>query len=141
MGLEGEAAYARAEELVAGIPADASPVMSFAGPQIFDLAGFDPNRPSAFLFAANPQVSRPTPGSFLRGFLSGVACATRANLEQVESLRGTPIDSLTLTGGMTRMPSLLREFARTSAHPLRVSEEPHATALGVAILALSLIHI
>ena len=135
LGLEGEDVYARAEELVAQTPAGAAPVMSFAGPQIFDLAGFDPNRSAAFLFAANPRVARPTPGSFLRGFLSGVACATRANLEQIEALRGAPVDSLTLTGGMTRMPSLLREFARTSVRPLRVSEEPHATALGVAILS------
>lgn len=135
VGLEGPDAYDRAEELIRAVPPDANAVMSFAGPQIFDLGNFDPNRPSAFLFANPPFGTRPTTGSFLRAFLANVACAARANLEQIEAVRGAPPESLTLTGGMTRLPTLLREFARTSRRPLRVSDEPHATALGAALLA------
>ena len=135
VGLTGPDAYDRVEELIAEIPAEAEPVMSFAGPQIFDLVNFDPNRSSAFVFSNPPMVVRPTTGSFLRGFLANVACAARANLEQIEAFTGEETKSLTLTGGMTRLPSLLHEFARTSARPLLVSEEPHATALGAALLA------
>ncbi len=135
VGLEGDDAFERAEALITAIPEGASPVMSFAGPQIFDLLNFDPTRPSAFLFDNPPFATKPTTGSFLRAFLGNVACAARANLEQIERHRAQPAASLTLTGGMTRLPSLLREFARTSRRPLRVSDEPHATALGAALLA------
>ena len=135
VGLEGDDAYERAEKLIADTPDNAVRVMSFAGPQIFDLVNFDPNRTAGFLFENPPFATRPTTGSFLRGFLANVACAARANLEQIEDLTGQPVDSLTLSGGMTRLPSLLREFARTTPRPLLVSEEPHATALGAALLA------
>ncbi len=135
VGLDGDDAYERAEQLISDIPAESSRVMSFAGPQIFDLVNFDPNRPAAFLFENPPFATRPTTGSFLRAFLANVACASRANLEQIEEVRKQPVESLTLTGGMTRLPSLLREFARTSQRPLLVSDEPHGTALGAAVLA------
>lgn len=135
VGLDGDDAYDRAEWLISEIPADATPVMSFAGPQIFDIANFDPARPAAFLFSNPPFAVKPTTGSFLRAFLTNVACATRANLEQIEAVTDEPVASLTLSGGMTRLPTLLTEFARTSRRPLRVSEEPHATALGAALLA------
>lgn len=135
VGLDGPDAYEQAEERIAAVPADANAVLSFAGPQIFDLVNFDPNRSSAFVFANPPFGVRPTTGSFLRAFLANVACAARANLEQIEAFTGEPVTSLTLSGGMTRLPSLLREFARTSARPLRVSAEPNATALGAALLA------
>lgn len=135
LGLDGDDAYERAEKLIGEVPADASEVMSFAGPQIFDLANFDPNRPAAFVFDNNPFSTRPTTGSFLRGFLANVACATRANLEQIETVLGHEVASLTLSGGMTRLPSLLRQFERTSRRSLLVSDEPHATALGAALLA------
>ncbi len=135
VGLDGDDAYQRAEQLISDIPESASAVMSFAGPQIFDLLNFDPSRPAAFVFDNPPFGVRPTTGSFLRAFLANVACAARANLEQIEEVRSQPAASLTLTGGMTRLPTLLREFARTSRRPLLVSDEPHATALGAALLA------
>jgi len=135
VGLDGDDAYERAEELMGNVPADANAVMSFAGPQIFDLMNYDVRRPAAFLFDNPPFTTRPTTGSFLRAFLTNVACATRANLEQIEEIRRAPVESLTLSGGMTRLPALLREFSRTSHAPLRISDEPHATALGAALLA------
>lgn len=135
LGLEGPDAYDKVERLISDIPQGATSVMSFAGPQIFDIAGFDPNRPAAFLFSNQPFTVKPTTGSFLRAFLTNVACATRANLEQIEALDDEPVKSLTLSGGMTRLPTMLREFARTNRRPLRVSDEPNATALGAALLA------
>lgn len=135
VGLDGDDAYDRAESLIGDVPDGATPVMSFAGPQIFDIGNFDPNRPAAFLFSNPPFATKPTTGSFLRAFLANVAFATRANLEQIEAITAKPVESFTLSGGMTRLPTLLREFARTIQRPLHLSEEPHATALGAALLA------
>lgn len=135
LGLTGVDAYDRVERLIAEIPKGATDVRSFAGPQIFDIASLDPNRPAAFFFSNQPFSVKPTTGSFLRAFLANVACATRANLEQIEAYDETQVKSLTLSGGMTRLPSILREFARTNRRPLRVSDEPNATALGAAMLA------
>jgi len=133
LGMNGDDVYERAESLMQS--RDGNLVTSFAGPHVFDLVNFDPNRPAGFLFRPPPLGERPGQGSFLHGFLAGIAYATRANLEQIEAMRGGPALSLTLTGGMTRLPTLLAEFARTTRVPLLLSDEPHATALGAALLA------
>jgi autoinducer 2 (AI-2) kinase len=135
LGLEGEDAYQTAESLIAAAAPEAEAVATFAGPQIFDLQNYDPNRATSFFFRSTHFASRPTRGDLLLGFLSNVACAVRANLEQVEEVRGAPAGSVTLSGGMTRLPSLLGRFARISRRPVLISDEPHATALGAALLA------
>jgi len=135
LGLEGGDALARAEELVAALPPEPQTAVSFAGPQVFDLATFNPNRPLALLYRYPLFTERPTRACFLRGFMENVACAIRANLEQLESARGVPVSSLTLSGGMTRSPALRASFARILRTPLLISEEPNATALGAAVLA------
>src|SRR5262249_27357783 len=80
-------------------------------------------------------TDRPGRAFFLRAFQENVACAVRANLDQIESMRGRPAASVTISGGMTRSPGLKRSFARILHRPLLVSEDPNATALGAAVLA------
>jgi autoinducer 2 (AI-2) kinase len=135
LGLEGAHAFRNAEELMTAVPAEPQTVFSIAGPQIFDLMNFNPNRPLAIIYRYPLFTDRPKRGTFLRAFQENVACAIRANLEQIEAVRGTPTQSLTLSGGMTRSTALLASFARILRVPLLVSEEPNATALGAAVLA------
>lgn len=135
LGFEGDDGLERAEQAAAALPADPEPALCFAGPTVFDLDSFNPNRPQGILFRQPPFTDRPTRGAFLRAFLANVACAVRANQEQIQSRSGLTPRSLTLSGGMTRSPTLLAICSRLLRVPLAVSEEPHATALGAAVLA------
>jgi sugar (pentulose or hexulose) kinase len=96
---------------------------------------FRPNQALGFVFPHPPFTQRPARGDFCAAFLLNVTCAVRANLEQVEAVLGNPVASLTLSGGMTRSAALRRFFAGVVQRPMRVSEEPNATALGAAVLA------
>lgn len=135
LGLEGDAAFARAEEEVAALPPEPLPAFSVAGPQVFDLPTFNPNQAMGFLLRMPPFTARPRRAHLLRAFLENVACAVRGNLEQIESFRGRAPSSVTLSGGMTRSPGMMRALARILRQPLLVSREPHATALGAAVIA------
>ncbi|MEW6271386.1 MAG: FGGY-family carbohydrate kinase [Thermodesulfobacteriota bacterium] len=135
MGFSGEAAFGDAEDAMAARGATPPPVYAVAGPQIWDLLNFRPNQALGLVFPHPPFTRRPVRGDFLAAFLLNVACAIRANLEQVEAVLGTPVATLTLSGGMTRSPALLRAFAGVVPRPLRVSEDANATALGAAVLA------
>ncbi|HYC22948.1 MAG TPA: FGGY-family carbohydrate kinase [Candidatus Bathyarchaeia archaeon] len=137
LGLDGNDSLRRAEELVATLPPEPQSALTFAGPQLFDLVNFNPGRPLAILYRYPLFTERPTRATFLRAFMENVACAIRGNLEQLESARGTPASTLTLSGGMTRSPGLRASFARILRTPLLISEEPNATALGAAVLAAS----
>lgn len=133
-GLDGEEGFAAAE---AAMAAGAQPpsVYGVAGPQIWDLLNFRPNQALGFVFPHPPFTRRPARGEFCTAFLLNVACAIRANLEQVEAVLGAPVATLTLSGGMTRSAALLRCFAGVQRRPMLVSEEANATALGAAVLA------
>jgi sugar (pentulose or hexulose) kinase len=135
MGFAGADAFRDAEAAMAARAAAPPPVYSVAGPQIWDLLNFRPDQALGFVYPHPPFTRRPLRGDFLAAFLLNVACAIRANLEQVEAVLGAPVATLTLSGGMTRSPALLAAFARVVPRPLRVSEEPNATALGAAVLA------
>ncbi|MFM7141675.1 MAG: FGGY family carbohydrate kinase, partial [Alphaproteobacteria bacterium] len=135
LGLRDDAAFASAEAEIALLPAEPQPAFGVVGPQVFDLMSFNPNQAFGFLLRMPPFTPRPGRATLLRAFQENVACAVRANLEQIEELLGAPVESLTISGGMTRSPGLLAAFSRVLHRPLLVSEEPNATALGAAILA------
>lgn len=135
LGLPGEAGLGRAEEEIAALPPEPQAAWAFVGPQIFDLMSFNPSQALGLLFRMPTFTERPRRAGLLRAMQESIAFAVRANLEQIEALRGRPVETLTLSGGMTRSPTLLGSFARILRRPLRVSAEPDATALGAAVLA------
>ena len=135
LGLDGDAGFAAAEEAIAACAQLPTPMYSVAGPQIWDVLNFRPNQALGFVFPHPPFSKRPSRGDFLAAFLLNVTCAIRANLEQIEARLGRPVDRHTLSGGMTRSPALLRAIAGVIRRPLRLSEDPNATALGAAVLA------
>jgi autoinducer 2 (AI-2) kinase len=134
VGLDGAGGFEEAERAMA---ASAQPptVFSVAGPQIWDVLNFRPNQALGLVFPHPPFSRRPARGDFCAAFLLNVACAIRANLEQIEAVLGKPVTTLTLSGGMTRSAALLRSFAGVVRRPMRVSEDANATALGAAVLA------
>jgi autoinducer 2 (AI-2) kinase len=135
LGLRDDAAFAAAEAEIALLPDEPQPAFGVVGPQVFDLMAFNPHQAFGFLLRMPPFTPRPGRATLLRAFQENVVFAVRANLEQIETLQGAPVESLTISGGMTRSPGLLAGFARVLHRPLLVSEEPNATALGAAILA------
>lgn len=135
VGLRDDAAFEAAEAEIASLTHEPLPAFGLAGPQVFDLMSFNPNQAFGFLLRMPPFTPRPGRSTLLRAFQENVACAVRANLEQIEATTGTPVESLTISGGMTRSPGLLATFSRILHRPLLVSGEPNATALGAAILA------
>ena len=135
LGLDGDAGFAAAEEAMAQCAQQPTAMFSVAGPQIWDVLNFRPNQALGFLFPHPPFSKRPVRGDFCAAFLLNVTCAIRANLEQIEARLGRPVERLTLSGGMTRSPALLRAIAGVIRRPLHVSEDPNATALGAAVLA------
>lgn len=134
LGLDGDAGFAAAEEAMAACTQPTA-MYGVAGPQIWDVLNFRPNQALGFVFPHPPFSKRPTRGDFCAAFLLNVTCAIRANLEQIEARLGRPVERLTLSGGMTRSPALLRSIAGVIRRPLRISEDPNATALGAAVLA------
>lgn len=135
LGLAGEAGFRCAEDAMAASAQQPPSVVSVAGPQIWDVLNFRPNQALGFVFPHPPFSRRPARGDFCAAFLLNVACAIRANLEQIEAVLGKPVTALTLSGGMTRSTALLRSFAGVIERPIRVSEEANATPLGAAVLA------
>ncbi len=69
-----------------------------------------------------------------RSVLEGMACALRANLEQISALAGHP-SSIFLGGGMSRSPFWGQLLADVLGRPLLASEVAEASALGAAICA------
>ncbi len=69
-----------------------------------------------------------------RAVLEGMACALRANLEQISELAGAP-SRIYLGGGMSRSSFWRQLLADVLGQPLLVSEVAEASALGAAICA------
>lgn len=135
LGLFGDTGFAEADALMRDGPETPEAVWCFAGPQVFDLQGYNPNRPHGILYRHPPFSPPPSRGALLRALVANLACAIRANLEQLEGVLGEAPAEVTLSGGMTRGPALVESFARFLRTPLQISEEAHATALGAALLA------
>jgi xylulokinase len=75
------------------------------------------------------------PGDLFRGMLESLAFWTRQNFDEMQALTGTMIQSLTLTGGVTRLVLLSQLKADVLNRPVRVAHVPEAAAAGAALLA------
>lgn len=76
------------------------------------------------------------PGRHLaRAVVEGMACALRANLEQITRVSGSEAAAPILTGGLSQSDSFARILCDVLGTPLHVSETPAATALGAALCA------
>ena len=71
-------------------------------------------------------------GYVLRAVLENIAFALRANLEQIESITGKPVVSLSLCGGLTRTKAFSQIVADVLNRPIKAAL-PDASAQGAAM--------
>lgn len=76
-----------------------------------------------------------TRGDLFRGLLESLACWLRANLEEMQLLSGTPVNTVALIGGATRITLLNQLKADLLNRPVAIPELPEAAAIGAALLA------
>jgi sugar (pentulose or hexulose) kinase len=106
------------------------------GPVIFNVRDISPFKPAGFLFRFPIlHVDRPPRGEILRAYVESIAFAIRGNCEQIEAGSGRSIPRLTVSGGMTRSPTLVRILADILGIPVAVAAVPESASLGCAILA------
>jgi xylulokinase len=74
-------------------------------------------------------------GDLYRGMLESLAFWLRQNLDEMQSLTGQQADSITLTGGVTRIRLLSQLKADVLNRPVLVPQMPEAAACGAALLA------
>jgi autoinducer 2 (AI-2) kinase len=70
-----------------------------------------------------------------RSVLEGMACALRANTEQVEAATHCRADGLRITGGVSRSAFFTQLVADVTGRPVEVTAVSEASALGAAICA------
>ena len=75
-------------------------------------------------------------GHLVRAVLEGIAAQVAVLVAAVEADLGTPLVCLRVDGGLTRSRVLLQAQADVLQRPIEVYPSPHATAIGVAALAL-----
>jgi autoinducer 2 (AI-2) kinase len=128
-------AHAAAEAAMHDTPPDSRPLFCHFGPAIFDLGNMSPFKPAGLLFRFPLlHVDRPLRGEILRAYVESIAYAIRGNCEQLGAVSGRPIPRVTVSGGLTRSPTLLSVLADTLGVPLRVAAVPESASLGCAIL-------
>ena len=130
------AAHTAAEAEIAATRAGDRQIFCHLGPVIFNLDEMSPFKPAGMLFRFPLlHIDRPTRGDVLRAYAESIAYAIRGNCEQIAGVSGRPVDTLTVSGGMTRSPTLLQLLADTLAVPLAVANVAESASLGCAILA------
>ena len=70
-----------------------------------------------------------------RAVIEGMACALRANAEQIESAAGVDATLLRLAGGLSRSPLLAQLTSDVLDRSVEVAATPETSALGAAICA------
>ncbi len=110
---------------------------SYIGPRIFDINKTRPDLPGALFFPFPALQLRPGPGELVRSLIESVACAVRANLEQLERVVGSFDATLAVGGGMSRSPLLVQTVADVLGRPIRLADTAESTAVGCAALTFA----
>jgi autoinducer 2 (AI-2) kinase len=137
-GLSGDAAYARAEEMVRRSPVGACEALAFCG----GASVMDATRMGTFLTRMvsamwPPPYIRPdaSGAALIRSCLESIAYSARANLEQAEAARGGPAGPMVLAGGMSRSDLFTQMIADVVGRPVARPRLRDATGLGAAMCA------
>jgi autoinducer 2 (AI-2) kinase len=129
------AAHAAAEAALAATERTDRDIFCHFGPVIFDLGEMSPFKPAGMLFRFPLlHVDRPARGELLHAYVESIAYAIRGNCEQIAAVAGRPVDGVTVSGGMTQSPTLVRLLADTLGVPIAVATVPESASLGCAIL-------
>jgi xylulokinase len=74
-------------------------------------------------------------GDLFRGLLESLSFWLRHNLDEMSLRAARPIESISLTGGVTRLNLLSQLKADVLGRPVRVTRIPETAAAGAALLA------
>lgn len=128
-------AHAKAEAAIAACGPPTGPLVCHLGPAIFDLSNMSPFKAAGVLFRFPVlHIDRPGRADLLRAYVESVAFAVRGNCEQLVAVGGKTLERLTVSGGMTKSPSLGRILADTLGVPLARATVAESASLGCAIL-------
>ncbi len=94
-------------------------------------------RQGGILFPVPLTVSGLGRPHIARAALEGVACAIRANLEQVEELAGSVSDSVAIGGGLTRSAAFAEIVAGALGRQVAVAPRPNVSATGAFLCAMT----
>src|SRR5262245_11627156 len=119
----------------AGSPPGAAGFLSSLGAEVMDArrVGLPMGHLTAsWLTSAGDPARR---GHFARAVLEGMACALRANAEQIEAVSARTAPCLRLAGGMSRSALFAEIASDVFGRPVEVGRAAEASALGAAICA------
>lgn len=110
-------------------------ILSTIGASVFNAAEMGPPIDHLTFSSVNTLNGAQGRADVARAILEGMAYAVRANIEQLLSIVGAPLQEAWLTGGISRSATWTRLLSNVLACPVHVSALPEASALGAAICA------
>ena len=116
----------------------AGDVMTVLGPRAMRAASMNAGV-GAITLPLPLVMSAPDRGQVLRSVLESIAYAVRANLEQMEGIRGRHVERVRLGGGMSGSAVFVQIAADVVERPVEVAASPETSALGAAALAAAAI--
>ena len=116
------------------VPAGSEGVLALLGPPRMDMSRLG-LRSGGFVFPVPMTFGGIGREHMARAALESIAFAVRANLEQLESVSGTPAASVALGGGMTAASTWVEMLPDVLGRPVLVASEPDVTAVGARVTA------
>ncbi len=130
----GDEAYKELDELAASAPLGSDGARAYLGAGRMDMSNLG-MRLGGIVFPVPLTVSRFGRQHVVRSALEGFAFAFRANIEQMERLVGGPATTMAIGGGMTQSMTFVRILAAVLGRPVKLGDDPRATAEGAALCA------
>ncbi|MCY4527450.1 MAG: FGGY-family carbohydrate kinase [Chloroflexi bacterium] len=116
------------------VPAGSEGVMSYFGASRMDMSKIG-MRAGGFIFPIPMTYSGLGRDHATRAALESIAYAVRANLEQLESVRGAPASRIVVGGGMIATTEWVEMLPNVLGRPIEVAAVPNVTAAGAYFTA------
>lgn len=133
-GRASDAAYRRLETTAAGVLPGADSVFVFLGPRPLDPARLGV-RPGGFSVPVPLVAGEWGRGHLVRATLESIAYAIKAGVRQVEEVTGTPVQEVSLGGGMARSMIFPQVLADVLARPVLAAPVAPVSPVGAALCA------
>ena len=130
-------AYARVEALAMQAEIGSRDAIALLGPQIMDAQDLTTVRPAILLFPppASPVVIPVTTQDLARALFENICYAIQANLELLQQLTKSRLESCTVAGGLTQSKFWQQMLADVTGLDIRRGHEVEASSLGAAMCA------
>ena len=131
---EAEDAFDVMDGWAGAVPAGSEGALAFLGPSRMDMTTLGLEA-GGLLFPVPLTFGDVGRGHLVRASLEGIACAIRANLEQIEGLSGASAVRIAVGGGMTRTLTFRRVLADVIGREVHVAPTPEVSATGAYLCA------